>query len=165
MEISSDITKIVLEIHSLLLARSETLSTAESLTGGGLSSAFTDPSGASHVFIGGITAYRSEVKVKELGISHLLIEKHGVVSSQVAEAMAQGALKIFGSTWAISTTGVAGPGPSNGISAGTVWIAIAGPVSHSFELSLAGKREDVRNATIASAISAFARILRDRNAR
>ena len=164
MEISSDIKKIVVQVHSLLLAGSETLSTAESLTGGGLSSAFTDPPGASHVFMGGITAYRTEIKIKELHVPPEIIEKYGVVSSQVADAMAQGAQKVFGSTWAISTTGVAGPGPSDGIAPGTVWIAIAGPISHCLELSLDGEREDVRNATIASAISAFARILRDRNA-
>ncbi len=164
MEISSEVKKIVADIHAILLACSETLSTAESLTGGGLSSAFTDPPGASHVFMGGITAYRSEIKVKELHVPKELIESHGVVSSHVAEAMAQGAQKVFGSTWAISTTGVAGPGPSDGISAGTVWIAIAGPISHTLELSLDGEREDVRNAAIASAISAFARILRDRSA-
>ena len=115
MEISSDIKKIVVQVHSLLLAGSETLSTAESLTGGGLSSAFTDPPGASHVFMGGITAYRTEIKIKELHVPPEIIEKYGVVSSQVADAMAQGAQKVFGSTWAISTTGVAGPGPSDGI--------------------------------------------------
>jgi nicotinamide-nucleotide amidase len=151
----------IAEIHSALLQSGQTISTAESLTGGGLSSALTHHPGASHTFVGGITAYRSEIKIDQLGVNKDLIEKYGVVSREVAEAMAQGALTMFGSTWAISTTGVAGPGPSGGVAAGTVWVAIAGPSTHRFELALDGEREVVRNATIASAIGAFARILSD----
>ena len=161
MALSSQVMSLITEIQSALLEKGETLSTAESLTGGGLSSALTSPSGASQTFIGGITAYRSEIKILQLGVGKDLIDKHGVVSLEVADAMAQGALKMFGSTWAISTTGVAGPGPSGGVAAGTVWVAVAGPRVHQFELSLDGEREVVRNATIASAIGAFARILRD----
>jgi nicotinamide-nucleotide amidase len=160
MALSPQVMSLITEIHSSLLEKGQTLSTAESLTGGGLSSALTSLPGSSHTFIGGITAYRSEIKVLQLGIDPDLIEKFGVVSLEVAEAMAQGALKMFGTTWAISTTGVAGPGPSDGVAAGTVWVAIAGPTAHRFELSLDGEREVVRNATIASAIGAFARILR-----
>jgi nicotinamide-nucleotide amidase len=163
MALSSEVTSLVTEIHRALLEAGQTVSTAESLTGGGLSSALTYAPGSSQTFVGGITAYRSHVKIEQLQIDRELIEKFGVVSLEVADAMAQGALKIFGSTWAISTTGVAGPGPSGGIAAGTVWIAIAGPVTHRFQLALDGEREVVRNATIASAIATFARILRDQS--
>ena len=161
MALSSEVKSLVLEIHQSLLASGESVATAESLTGGGLSSALTFVPGSSHTFVGGITAYRSEIKINQLHVGRSVIEKYGVVSIEVADAMAQGALKVFGSTWAISTTGVAGPGPSGGIAAGTVWIAILGPTSHRFQLALDGEREVVRNATIASAITAFARILRD----
>jgi nicotinamide-nucleotide amidase len=66
----------------------------------------------------------------------------------------------MGSTWSISTTGVAGPGPVDGVPEGTVWVAIEGPISQTLQLELSGTREIVRNATIAGAIAAFARILK-----
>ena len=140
--------------------KGQTLSTAESLTAGGLSSALTVIPGASDIFLGSITAYRPEIKVAQLGVDVGLINEKSVVSEEVALAMAIGANKLFGSTWAIATTGVAGPGPADGFAAGTVFVAFAGPRSQVIELSLSGEREIVRNATIASAIASFARILR-----
>jgi nicotinamide-nucleotide amidase len=77
--------------------------------------------------------------------------------------MGRGANKSFGSTWAIATTGVAGPGPSDGSDAGRVFVAFVGPMVQVIELSLSGEREVVRNATVASAIASFARILRQRD--
>ena len=77
--------------------------------------------------------------------------------------MARGAIKSFGTTWGISTTGVAGPNPLDGHPVGAVWVAIQGPICQSFELSLSGERESVRNAATASAIATFARILRHRS--
>lgn len=162
MSPSSDVTTFVRDIIRILEGSSETISTAESLTAGGLSRALTSVPGASDVFIGGITAYRTSVKTAELGVSPSLIDSHGVVSQEVAHAMAQGAKQKFGSTWAIATTGVAGPGPSDGVEAGTVWVAIAGPIEQSIELALEGDREAVRSAAVSSAIATFARILRHR---
>jgi nicotinamide-nucleotide amidase len=96
------------------------------------------------------------------GVDPALIAEHSAISEEVAIAMAQGALKSFGTTWAIGTTGVAGPNPLDGHPVGAVWVAIAGPVCQSIELSLSGERESVRNAATASAIATFARILRHR---
>jgi nicotinamide-nucleotide amidase len=73
--------------------------------------------------------------------------------------MADGVRELFGATWAISTTGVAGPGPADGQKAGTVWVAIRGPINQSTQLQIDGEREIVRNATVESAITTFARIL------
>ena len=84
-------------------------------------------------------------------------------SEEVAFEMARGALQKFNTTWAIATTGVAGPDSSEGVAAGTVWVAIAGPVSQSIELTLDGERENIRSGTVASAIGTFARILRARD--
>jgi nicotinamide-nucleotide amidase len=84
----------------------------------------------------------------------------GVVSEEVAISMATGVRDLMNSTWAISTTGVAGPGPTDGVQPGTVWVAIEGPISQTLQLELSGTREIVRNATIAGAIAAFARILK-----
>jgi nicotinamide-nucleotide amidase len=163
MEISKEILGLVSDIHDSLRARGETLSTAESLTAGGLSHALTIVPGASDIFLGSLTAYRPEIKVSHLGVEESVVAEQTVVSEEVAIAMAKGANKSFGSTWAISTTGVAGPGPSDGSDAGRVFVAFVGPVVQVIELSLSGEREVVRNATVASAIASFARILRQRD--
>ena len=162
MALSSEIVGLASEVVAALRARGETLSTAESLTAGSLSSAIVTISGASDVFVGGITAYRDEIKISHLALDPKLLADHTAVSEEVAVAMAQGALKSFGTTWAIATTGVAGPNPLDGHPVGAVWVAIQGPVCQSIELSLSGERESVRNATTASAIAPFARILRHR---
>ncbi len=146
-------------IVAALRARGETVAVAESLTGGGVGVAITSVPGASDVFVGGLTSYQLRIKEEVLKVAPALIEEFGVVSEEVAVAMADGARDFFQSTWAISTTGVAGPGDSEGAAAGTVWVAIRGPVNQSTQLQLAGEREIVRNATVSSAISAFARIL------
>lgn len=163
MAITNEILGLVSDIHDSLRARGETLSTAESLTAGGLSNALTIVPGASDVFLGSITAYRPDIKSSHLGVAAETIAEHTVVSEEVAIEMAMGANKSFSSTWAISTTGVAGPGPADGSDAGRVFVAFVGPVAQVIELSLSGDREVVRNATVASAIASFARILRQRD--
>jgi nicotinamide-nucleotide amidase len=161
--LTNEIITLISDIHGSLRARGETLVTAESLTAGGLSQALTIVPGASDVFLGSITAYRPEVKISQLNVSKSVIAENSVVSEEVAIEMARGAIKSFGSTWAISTTGVAGPGPSDGSDAGRVFVAFVGPSVQVIELSLSGEREVVRNATVASAIASFARILRQRD--
>ncbi len=147
------------ELVTLLRTRGETICVAESLTGGGLAHVITAVAGASDVFRGGVIAYSSDVKRDVLKVSQELMDTHTVVSQEVAVAMAHGAKTLTGATWAIATTGVAGPGPNGGHRAGTVWIAIEGPSHHSTQLAIDGTREVVRNATIASAISTLTRIL------
>ena len=163
MALSSEIIELATEIVDVLRERNETLSTAESLTAGSVSSAIVTIAGASDVFVGGLTAYRDEIKVSHLHVDPNLISDHTSVSEQVAVAMAQGALTSFRTTWAIGTTGVAGPNPLDGHPVGVVWVAIEGPVSQTIELSLSGERESIRNAATASAIATFARILRHRS--
>jgi nicotinamide-nucleotide amidase len=142
-----------------LKVHGETVSVAESLTGGGLGHALTQIPGASEVFIGGIIAYTADVKINFLGVPHSTIEEFTVVSEEVAIAMAEGARVKIGTTWAISTTGIAGPGDYMGIREGTVWIAIAGPINQTLQLTLDGGRDAVRQGAISSAIGNFARIL------
>ena len=146
-------------VISNLISRAETISVAESLTGGGLGAALTAIPGSSSAFLGGVIAYQGQVKRDLLGVSQELIDEYGVVSQEVAMAMAQGARKVFGSTWGISATGVAGPDEVDGIPTGTVWLAICGPINQSTQLRLPGEREVVRNATVSSAITTFAGIL------
>lgn len=157
-------TKPVEVVISLLRDRGETLCVAESLTGGGLGAAITAIAGASDVFVGGVIAYQPSIKESLLKVANSLIEVHTVVSEEVAVAMADGARELLGATWAIATTGVAGPGLVDGHAAGTVWVAIRGPVNQSTQLQIDGEREVVRNATVSSAITTFARILGSRTA-
>ena len=150
----------VSDILETLIARGESISVAESLTGGGLAQALTSLPGSSQIFRGSVTAYQNEIKDSLLKVPNELLSEFGAVSEEVAVSMAAGIKDLMSSTWSISTTGVAGPGPSEGVAAGTVWVAIDGPISQTLQLELSGTREIVRNATIAGAIAAFARILK-----
>jgi nicotinamide-nucleotide amidase len=96
-------------IVRLLKAAGKTVATAESCTGGAVASRITDVSGSSDVFRYGWVTYANEAKTKELGVPAELIEKHGAVSPEVAQAMAEGALERSGADVAIALTGIAGP--------------------------------------------------------
>ena len=148
------------DVLEILTQRGETICVAESLTGGGLAKALSSLPGSSQIFRGSVTAYQVEIKNSVLKVPFELISEMGTVSEEVAASMAAGVKDLLGSTWSISTTGVAGPGPVDGVPAGTVWVAIEGPISQTLQLELSGTREIVRNATIAGAIAAFARILK-----
>lgn len=150
------------QIIAYLSERGETISVAESLTAGGLANMLTSASGSSAVFVGGLTAYRNEIKSTMLEVDPKVITEFTVVSEEVADAMAEGARKVFGTTWAISTTGAAGPEPLEGHAPGSVWISIRGPINQALQLNLEGGREQVRNGTISTAIGTFARILKFR---
>lgn len=149
------------EVIETLRARGETVATAESITGGEMAAALTSVAGASHCFAGGVIAYSKESKIRELAVSESLIAEQSVYSEEVAIAMAIGARARFESDWAISSTGVAGPGSSHGVEAGRVWVAVVGPrSSEAIALNLAGERSEIRIGAVSSALTAFARILR-----
>lgn len=102
------------------------IATAESCTGGNISFLLTSAPGSSEYFKGGIVSYATEVKEKVLGVSQELIQKHTVVSSEVAEAMAKGVREHLQADIGVSTTGVAGPARGeDGKEVGTIWIGIA----------------------------------------
>lgn len=146
-------------VVELLKAKKQSVAVAESLTGGGVGAALTAVGGASDVFLGGVIAYSPAVKESLLRVEKETIATFGVVSEEVAVAMADGIRELLGSTWGISTTGVAGPGDAGGVAAGKVWIAISGPINQTTQLEVEGEREVVRNASVSSAISTFERIL------
>lgn len=111
----------------LLTKKKQTLATAESCTGGLLANRITNVPGASAVLLAGYVCYANEVKIDILNVNPKLIEQHGAVSEEVARAMAEGARKRARSTYALSTTGVAGPsGGSDEKPVGTVYVALAG---------------------------------------
>ncbi|CAB4531909.1 unannotated protein [freshwater metagenome] len=148
------------EVVRLLKKKKLTLASAESITGGALAAALTDIAGSSEVFLGGIVAYSDPAKTKFLHVAKRILTKHTAVSEEVARTMAESARAEFKSDYAISTTGVAGPGKAYGQKAGTVWIAIAGKgETVVISLALSGDRAAVRHATIESALATFARIL------
>ena len=110
----------------MLEQRNETLATAESCTGGLIANLITNVSGASEVFLAGYVTYANSAKSDVLNVDSKLIEKHGAVSQAVARAMAEGARTRAASTYALATTGIAGPtGGSEEKPVGTVYIALA----------------------------------------
>ncbi len=113
-------------VVDLLIARGATLATAESCTGGLLANRITNVAGASAVFPQGFVTYANKAKEQSLGVGKSLLEAHGAVSEQVAAAMAQGALRVAGTEFALSTTGIAGPGGgSEEKPVGAVYIGLA----------------------------------------
>jgi nicotinamide-nucleotide amidase len=114
-------------VVGLLATKKATLAVAESCTGGLLANRITDVPGASVVFIEGNVTYSNEAKMRTLGVSLELLSTVGAVSQEVAQAMAEGALKRSGVTYALSTTGIAGPdGGTDQKPVGTVYIGLAG---------------------------------------
>jgi len=141
-------------VAKMLTARGQTLAVAESCTGGALSARFTALSGASEYFLGGVVAYDNAVKTHVLGVDSATIEQHGAVSREVAEQMAAGVLRLTGSDYAISTTGIAGPaGGTPEKPVGTVWIAVAHNDGVHSRLLTLGKLRD-QNIERASAAAA-----------
>ncbi|WP_320677502.1 competence/damage-inducible protein A [Prochlorococcus sp. MIT 1300] len=113
-------------VIDLLRKKNEKLVIAESCTGGGLGAALTAVPGASDVFLGGVITYSNDLKQKLLGVNKELLQKHGAVSAQVAEAMAKGVKEKLGADWAIAITGLAGPlGGNNKKPVGLVFCCIA----------------------------------------
>ncbi|MDB9540918.1 competence/damage-inducible protein A [Anabaenopsis tanganyikae CS-531] len=115
-------------VGKLLRIKTETISVAESCTGGGLGQMLTDISGSSDYFWGGVIAYDNSAKVKLLGVNPEDLDKFGAVSATVAEQMAMGVKNRLSTTWGLSITGIAGPtGGTDTKPVGLVYIGLAGP--------------------------------------
>lgn len=119
----------VVSVTAKLLTQSgATLAVAESCTGGALSTKFTALPGASGYFLGGVVSYANSIKSSVLGVSEESLRQHGAVSREVAVEMATGVRRLYGSDYALATTGIAGPdGGSDEKPVGTVWIALSTP--------------------------------------
>jgi len=132
------------------------LVSAESCTGGMIAAALTTLPGASDVFERGFITYSNEAKTELLGVPAELIEAHGAVSAQVAQAMAAGALNHSRADLAVSVTGIAGPGggsPEKPV--GLVYIGIADKqgAATSFRHQFTGDRTEVRRQTVEAAFA------------
>lgn len=149
-------------IADRLAGAKESLSTAESCSGGLVAHRITDISGSSAYFLGGVVSYSNHAKERLLGVPHDMLMAHGAVSEPVARAMAEGARRVFGSDYAIGVTGIAGPtGGTPEKPVGLVYIAVATPARtivtrNQFE----GSREDVKEKTADAALTLLLEQLR-----
>lgn len=113
-------------VGRLLSENKATIAVAESCTGGYLAHQFTQNSGSSAYFLGGILSYANQVKMDQLGVSSEILSTTGAVSEECIKAMALGVQQKLGSTYALATSGIAGPdGGTEEKPVGTVWIALA----------------------------------------
>jgi nicotinamide-nucleotide amidase len=152
------------QLAELLRARGLTIATAESCTGGLLAARLTERPGASDYVRGAIVAYSNEVKIAQAGVPAELIERHGAVSQEVAEALAEGARLRLGAGVGVGITGIAGPGGgSEQKPVGLVWFSVSrteGPLL-TRSVTLPGGRADIRDRATTVAMHLVRRSLLD----
>lgn len=152
------------EVVAALRARGQTVAVAESLTGGLLTAALTEPPGASHAVRGGLVVYATDLKAVLAGVPVPLLAAQGPVSPDVAGALAAGARDRLGATYGLSLTGVAGPDPQGDTPVGTVFAGIAGPGGGEVRrLVLDGDRPAIRAASVRAALAMLAERLTERS--
>jgi nicotinamide-nucleotide amidase len=142
-------------VGALLKHQKATIATAESCTGGMIAEMLTNIAGSSEYFLRGWVTYANESKQQELGVPAEMLAACGAVSEQVAGAMAEGARQHAGTQWAVSTTGIAGPGGgSEEKPVGTVWIAVTdGRETIARRFIFPGNRQQVRQRAAQMALA------------
>jgi len=139
------------EIVTALARQGQTLSCAESLTGGLLCDAIVQVPGASKIFMGGVVAYDEGRKAALLGVKPDTLARHTAVSAETALEMARGARERLQTDWALSTTGYAGP---DGADVGLVYVALAGPRGErAWECRFQGSRAEIREQAVQAALN------------
>ena len=149
-------------VAECLLARGQTMVTAESCTGGWIAKTLTDIAGSSSWFECGVVAYSYEAKEALLGVQPQTLERTGAVSQETVVEMVSGALARYGASVAVAVTGIAGPsGGTPGKPVGTVWIGWKrrGGYARSELFHFKGDREAVRRQTVAAALEGVRRVL------
>ena len=146
-------------------ARGLTLAAAESCTGGLVAARLTDVAGSSDVFRGGVVAYANDVKETYLGVSRELLERHGAVSAEAAQAMAHGVRERLGTDVGVAVTGIAGPdGGTEEKPVGLVLIHAVGPdAEKARHIELPGDRETVRSRATVAALHLVRKLLENRH--
>jgi len=154
-----DILGLSETVGRMLAARSDTVACAESCTGGLLAGAVTAVAGSSAWFHGGLVTYDNAIKTRALDVRQDTLRQHGAVSEAVAREMAQGALHAMSADWALSTTGIAGPGGAvHGKPVGTVCFGMARQLAPDVVRTVAvtqhfdGDRSEVRLASVRFAL-------------
>ena len=149
-------TELARSAVAALKARGLTCATCESLTGGLICATLVDVPGASAVVRGGLITYQTEVKTLLAGVPTPLIGEAGVVSAEVAIAMAEGCRSRLGADIAVSATGMASPGEPGDPPAGTVFLGVSSPRgTRAIPLQLTGDRQQVRHGTVEQALMAI----------
>ncbi|MGI8478370.1 MAG: CinA family nicotinamide mononucleotide deamidase-related protein [Gaiellaceae bacterium] len=156
------VAEIVLD---LCRARDLTLGAAESCTGGLVAARLTDVAGSSDVFRGSVVAYANDVKETELGVPGQLLERHGAVSAEVAQAMARGARERLSADVGVAVTGIAGPdGGTAEKPVGLVLLHAVGPDGEKARrIELPGDREMIRGRATAAALHLVRKLLENRH--
>jgi nicotinamide-nucleotide amidase len=146
-------------VGELLHMNNATLAVAESATGGMLGERITSAPGSSEYFRGGFIVYSDAMKVDLLGVPAELLQQHGAVSREVAEAMAAGARRRTGATYALSVTGVAGPGGgTDDIPKGTMYVGLADAAGvHVAHRQFLGDRQRIRGFVVQMALDVLRR--------
>lgn len=144
-------------LGEILREKGWTLSVAESCTGGQICDRITNVPGSSDYFMGGMVTYSNESKRKHLDVPKEEIERFGAVSPQVAKSMARGVRKTFGTTFGLSTTGIAGPsGGTEKKPVGLVFIGLAkGGRVFVKKLNLKGTRKEIKREATHIALKAL----------
>ncbi|MGC4942791.1 CinA family protein [Kribbella sp. DT2] len=144
----------------LLKTREATVATAESLTGGLVGATLTDVPGISAVYRGGVIVYATDLKATLAGVPEDLLAAVGPVHADTARALAAGVRERLGATYGLAATGVAGPDPQDGIEAGTVYVAAAGPHKVAVrKLSLSGDRATIRWGSVEAVLRLGAELM------
>lgn len=167
----TDLETLAITVAAVMHGR--TLATAESLTGGQLSALVTSIPGASEYFQGGVVAYSNQIKHDVLDIPQSVIDEHGVISEQIASAMALNVSKKFNTEFGLAVTGVAGPSQQEGKAVGTVFVAChrtessLGPAETQIEglhfnptgVTSIERRAQIREETVAAALELLVSML------
>lgn len=142
------------EMVEFFRSRHLTCATAESCTGGGIGALITSVAGSSSVYLGGVVSYANEVKRDVLGVSENILNTVGAVSRETAEAMVLGVRKLMNVDYAVSVTGIAGPGGATADKpVGLVWFGVASENGiYSEKMIFSGNRESVRSQTAEHAL-------------
>lgn len=138
-----------------LRGNGQTLAVAESCTGGWLGQRLTSVPGSSDVFVGGVISYTNAIKVSMLGVPESVLDAHGAVSHETVVSMATGARERLGADWALSISGVAGPGGgTNEKPVGLVFVGLSGPnITTSEEYKFRGVRDFIRERSVQAALT------------
>jgi nicotinamide-nucleotide amidase len=163
--IGFDDDTLELIIGRMLKSRAQTLSVAESCTGGSIASMITRIPGSSDYFKGGIVAYSNEIKRDQLAIDHSLLESYGAVSKQVVEDMAINTRLLFNTDFSVAVSGIAGPsGGTEEKPVGTIWIAVScqgSTLSSRFRFG-DNRERNIRRSSVA-ALNMLRKMIIDRN--
>lgn len=156
-------TSLVEEVMKKLIGKKHTIACAESLTGGLFATEITNISGASRIFLGGVTCYSNDVKEKILSVDRDILDQAGAVSHECALVLAENVRKLLDAKIGISFTGVAGPNTTEGKPVGTVFIGISvdGGNSRVYSYQLAGSRQSIRQRAVKHGFSNIHKLLNE----